>query len=155
MLPLSKDMARLDRVSDQIQHAPAVTADLMSDLIAAACARLPLLNRAGKVASVRRLIETSAWTDAALALIEIEFPRWKLRRLVFEDGKWLCSLSQQVNLPLWLDDTVDATHEILPLAILGALLEARRRSLATPERSPIVPQVRPSSDRTVSCDNFS
>jgi hypothetical protein len=142
-------------VSEQIRLAPAVSADLMSEIIAAACARLPVLNRAGKASSVHRLIESTAWTDAALALVEIELPMWKLRRLVFEDGRWFCSLSAQVNLPLWLDDTADATHEILPLAILGALLEARRRSVVVPERTLSVPQVQSPPGHAICCDNFS
>ena len=28
---------------------------------------------------------------AALALVELELPAWKLRRLIYEDGEWLCS----------------------------------------------------------------
>jgi hypothetical protein len=155
MLSHSKHVDRLDRVNDRVRLAPAVTADLISDLIAAACLRLPVLNRAGKAALVYRLIRSRAWTEAALALVEIELPTWKLRRLLFEDGKWLCSLSKQVNLPLWLDDTVDASHDVLPLAILSALLEARRRSMIVPENSPRVPQVRPVPGYAMSCDNVS
>lgn len=50
---------------------------------------------------------------------------------------------------------MDASHEVLPLAILGALLEARRLAVAEPERSPIVPQVRQAPGHIVACDNFS
>jgi hypothetical protein len=148
-------MERLDRVNSQIQRAAVITAEVMCEFVAAACLRLPLLNRSSTVARIQRLIDTGAWTEVALALIEIELPQWALRRLVLEDGKWFCSLSKQVNLPQWLDDTADATHEILPLAILGALLEARRRSLDIPERSSIVPQIQPSSGHPIVCDNFS
>jgi hypothetical protein len=73
-----------------------------------ACTRLP----AGKAARIDQLIDAGAWNDAALALIELELPAWKLRRLVYEDGEWLCSLSRQPNLPLALDDTADARHEV-------------------------------------------
>ena len=59
-----------------------------------------------------------AWNDAALALVELELPAWKLRRLVHENGKWHCSLSRHPNLPVALDDTATASHEVLPLAIL-------------------------------------
>ena len=145
---------RLDRVNDRVRLAPAVTGDLLSDLIAAACPRLPVLNRAGKAARLYRLIDTRAWTEAALALVEIELPQWQLRRLVREDGAWLCSLSKQMNLPLWLDDTVDARHGVLPLAILGALLEARRRSLGGSESAPTVPLVRPTAAYPMTCDDF-
>jgi len=42
-----------------------------------------------------------------------------------------------------LDETADATHDVLPLAILGAFFEARRRNTVSHETSlPTVPQVR-------------
>ena len=72
------------------------------------------------------MIEAGAWGDVALALIEIELPAWKLRRLIYEDGEWFCSLSKQPNLPVELDDTADGRHDVLPLAILSAFIEARR-----------------------------
>ena len=75
---------------------------------------------------VDRLIGSQAWTEAALALVEHELPLWKLRRLVFEEGVWLCTLSKQRNLPIWLSDDAEASHESLPLAILAAFIEARR-----------------------------
>lgn len=163
MLTGSKLVERLETMNDRICAASAVTADFMSDFVSAACDRLPMLDRAGKAAQIQGLVESGAWTDTALALVAIELPRWKLRRLVLNEGKWLCSLSKQVNLPLGLDDSVDASHEVLPLAILSALLEARRSAIAAPESSPTVPLVRsapgvaPSPDNdfcVVSCDNF-
>jgi len=45
------------------------------------------------------LIESEAWTEAALALVELELPLWKLRRLVHEEGIWLCSPQQTVEPP--------------------------------------------------------
>ena len=55
-------------------------------------------------ARIDQLIEARAWNDAALALVELELPAWKLRRLVYEDGEWHCSLSRQPNLPVALED---------------------------------------------------
>jgi len=102
-----------------------------------------------------QLIEAGAWSDAALALIELELPAWKLRRLVYEDGEWFCSLSKQPNLPVAIDDTADARHEVLPLAILSAFVEARRGTSAARETSsPIVPRVQPTSGIVICCDNF-
>ena len=101
------------------------------------------------------MIEAGAWTDAALALIDIELPAWRLRRLVHEDGEWLCSLSRQPNLPAELDDSADARHEVLPLAILSALVEARRKTGAVRVTStPTVGRVRPTSGYAVCCDSF-
>src|SRR5665213_1260292 len=91
----------------------------------------------------------------ALTLIELELPAWKLRRLVYEDGEWFCSLSKQPNLPVALDDTADARHEVLPLAILSAFVEARCTTSAARETSsPTVPQVQPTSGIVICCDNF-
>ena len=128
MLVRSRNVDVLDQLNDRVRRVRAVSADLMLDLIEATSALLPELNGTRKAAVVHRLVKCRAWTDAALALLEIELPQWKLRRLVFEDGKWLCSLSRQINMPPALDDGVEATHSVMPLAILGALLEAKRQA---------------------------
>ena len=156
MLSDPKYENRLDRLTEQLRLAPALTADLVSNVVADACTRIPVLNKAGKATRrLDQLIEAGAWSDAALALIELELPAWKLRRLVYEDGEWFCSLSKQPNLPVALDDTADACHEVLPLAILSAFVEARRKTSAVREpSSPTVPQVRPTSGYAICCDNF-
>ena len=110
--PIRNTRDRLDRLTEQLRLAPALTADLVSNVVAGACTRIPVLNKAGKATRrLDQLIEAGAWSDAALALIELELPAWKLRRLVYEDGEWFCSLSKQPNLPVALDDTADACHE--------------------------------------------
>src|SRR6476619_5758672 len=48
-------------------------------------------------ARIDELIEARAWNDAALTLVELELPAWKQRRLIYEDGKWHCSLSRHPN----------------------------------------------------------
>jgi hypothetical protein len=128
MLFNPKNEDRLDRLAYQLRPAPALAPDLIYEVIADACTRLPVLNRAGKAVRIDRLIAAGAWTDAALALIELELPAWKLRRLVYEDGEWHCCLSKQPSLPVAFDETADASHEVLALAILSAFLEARRRT---------------------------
>ena len=81
--------------------------------------------------------------------------QWKLRRLIYEDGEWHCSLSKHIGLPASLDELAEASHESQPLAILSALLEARRNSLAAAESRPqSVPQVRPTRGYAICCDNF-
>ncbi len=98
-----------------------------------------------------------AWTDAALTLVALELPAWRMRRLVYENGEWLCSLSLQPNLLAGLDDSVDVVHEELPLAVLRALVEARRRSAAAQQAEPVVSQLRPAAPQMstiVCCDNF-
>src|ERR1039458_1736768 len=129
MLSDPKHEDRLDRLAEQLRLAPALTADLTSN-VADAYTRLPVLNKAGKATRIDQLIEAGARSDAALALIELELPVWKLRRLIYEDGEWFCSLSKQPNLPVTPDDTADASHEVLPLAILSAFITERRTTSA-------------------------
>ena len=150
-----KSADRLSLLADQLRLAQAVTPDLISHVIADACVRLAALGRTEKAARLNRLIEAGAWTEVALALIELELPQWTLRRLVHDGGEWLCSLSKQPNLPVEIDDTADARHEDLPLALLSALLEAKRQAADAREpRSPMVPQIRPATGYVVCCDNF-
>jgi hypothetical protein len=148
---------RLDELRGELGRAQVVTPDLMSKVVGV-CTRLAMPGCAAGAAAVDRLIGSQAWTEAALALIEHELPLWKLRRLVCEDGVWLCSLSKQWNLPIWLSDNAEASHELLPLAILSALIEARRPPDRPAGRSAgSVPQCRIESGSPVAimcCDNF-
>jgi hypothetical protein len=149
--------SRLDELQDQLGRAQVVTPDLMSKVIAA-CTRLSSPGCTAKAASVDRLIGSQAWTEAALALIEHELPLWKPRRLVCEEGVWLCSLSKQWNVPIWLSENAEARHESLPLAILAALIEARRHADPPAGRAASsVPQCRIESGapaEIICCDNF-
>ena len=145
MLFYPKYEEQLGVLEERLRRAHALTPDL-SDVITKAC------TQATHQARVNQLIEAGAWADATLAMVELELPYWNLRRLVHEDGEWLCSLSKQPNLPVALDDTA---HQVLPLAILGAFLKARRKTKAMRETgSQAVPQVQPTSGYAVCCDNF-
>jgi hypothetical protein len=143
-----------DRLDDELAIAPQPATNLFSKIIAAACTRIPILNKPGKATKIDRLIEAGAWTDAALALIEAELPAWKLRRLVCENGEWFCSLSRQPNLPTNLDDSADAVHQELPLAIMRAFVEARRKDSIPSVSVSEVPQRRHTTGNVVCCDNF-
>jgi len=143
-----------DRLAAAVRHAAAPTAELIQSVIAS-CTRLPNL---GKKAAQRiaRMVEAGAFTDAALAVIACELPQWQLRRLVCDDGEWLCALSRQPQMPEDLDDTADGRHAVAALAILDAFLEARNRTIAAREMQlPAVPTLRPASDHMLCCDNFS
>ncbi|HUI13252.1 MAG TPA: hypothetical protein VL048_07285 [Xanthobacteraceae bacterium] len=149
----------LDRLDEAVRFASQPSHDLISKLIAGACTRIPVLTKSGKSAAMDRLVESGAWADVALALIELELPDWTVRRLIREDGQWHCSLSRHPNLPITLDDTADASHEIMPLAIFLAFLQTRR--LTTPAAQSIlvqsVPTVRSadaSSAGLICCENF-
>jgi hypothetical protein len=123
--------------------------DLISEAIGARSRRLPV--------RIERLIESAAWTDAALALLELELPNWRLRRLAYDDGEWHCALSRQRELPDWLDDgSIESHNADLAMAILSAFVDARRWS-ALPSRTsvPAAPGSASSFYQPVYCDNFS
>jgi hypothetical protein len=90
MLCNPKHEDRFDRLTGEVRRAQAVTSNLFSNVIVEACMRLPALN----ATRLDQLTEVGAWSDAALDLIELELPAWKVRRLICEDGVWLCSLSR-------------------------------------------------------------
>ena len=128
-------------LGDRLREACAVTAEFMSDIIRQTCRRFPSLGQNAKSARVERLIQSGAWTDAALSLIDLELPQWKVRRLAYDDGEWHCALSRQRELPDWLDQPIETHHADLALAILSAFVEAQRVG-APPTRTsvPTVPQ---------------
>ena len=98
-------------LSDRIRDSHAMTPELMSDFIRETCRRLPSFRRTGSAARVERLIQSlQAWTDAALALIDVELPQWQIRRLAYDEGEWHCALSRQRELPDWLDQPIEGPH---------------------------------------------
>jgi hypothetical protein len=137
-----------DGLVDRLRDAPAVTADLISEVIGKPSRRLPV--------RIERLIQSGAWTDAALALLELELPRWQLRRLAYDDGEWYCALSRQRELPDWLDDrSVESHHADLAMAILSAFADAQRKPAPSSRTS--VPAVSRSTNplyEPANCDNF-
>jgi hypothetical protein len=143
-----------DRLDEELRQAPATVQSLYAKIVAGACTRIPVLSLSGRVDRIDRLIAASAWTDAAFALIALELPAWRLRRLAYEDGEWHCALSRQPNLPAMLDDTADASHELMPLAILRAFLQARRMAEFAPQAISTVPQIEIGADNIMCCDNF-
>jgi hypothetical protein len=142
-------------LNDRLRSADVVTADLVSEIIGETCRRFPPIRATEKTARIEQLIGSDAWMDAALALIDLELPQWQVRRIAYDEGEWHCALSRQRELPEWLDQSIETHHEDLPLAILSALVEARR--VSTPRTRTSVPLVRPDADLIcipVCCDNF-
>ncbi|MGO8909446.1 MAG: hypothetical protein ACLQDM_09015 [Bradyrhizobium sp.] len=147
-----RDQRGLD---DRLRDAHAVTEELLSDVISEACWRFPPVRRTEKTARIERLIKSGAWTDAALALIDLELPQWQIRRIVYDDGEWHCALSRQRELPEWLDQSIEARHADLPLAILSAFVDAQRVSAPSIRTSvPSVPRGGYRLYEPVCCDNF-
>jgi hypothetical protein len=144
---------QVDRLRDKLRHAEAVTPDLLSTVLDG-CPRIASLGRREAQRRIARLITFEAWTDAALALVELELPQWKLRRLLYEDGEWHCCLSRQPELPAWLDETVEVHHPVLPLAILSAFVEARDVMASARDVSETVPRIASDRCQAICCDNF-
>jgi hypothetical protein len=142
-------------LGERLRNADTVTADIMSDVIDQACRRFPSLGQSEKSLRLERLLESGAWTDAALALIDLELPQWQLRRIAYDEGEWHCALSRQRELPDWLDTAIEARHADLALAMLGAFVEARRIAAPTIQTSvPAVPQDANPMYEPVLCDNL-
>jgi hypothetical protein len=145
----------LDRLEDEVRFAAKPSLGLFSKIIASLCTRTLALERAGRTGPIGPLLEMQAWTEAALALIACELPAWQVRRMVHDGAEWMCSLSRQPYLPNGLDDGVDAMQESLPLAIVMAFLEARRRTAILPQAPTTTPSVAPAPEEALCCDNFS
>jgi len=116
---------KLERLQDHLRRTQVVTPDIISDAIAAASIHSVLSRRAPRFERINRLIEAEAWTEMALAVVELQFPQWKLRRLVYEDGAWHCWLSRQWNAPEWLDDWPDDDHRCSVLFVIPLIVCSR------------------------------
>lgn len=145
-------LERLTWIADQVRTADRASRDLVS-AIAAEISHRGANGSAPVSIKIQKLIAADAWTEIALTLIASELPQWKLRRLAYEDGEWHCVLSQQRELPEWLDDGIEAHHENLSLALFNGLVEAaRQQPVETP--TPTVPRIRIKQQDAICCDNF-
>jgi hypothetical protein len=154
MLALS-EIRDFSDFNDRLHSANAVTAELMSEVISEACRRFPSAGQIDKTARIERLIESGAWTDATLALIDLELPMWQVRRIAYDEGEWYCALSRERELPDWLDRSIEARHADLALAILSAFIDVQR--LSAPSSKTSVPTVSRDANplyQPVCCDNF-
>jgi len=150
-----RDIDDLGELTRHLTDAAKADATLVGDVIGAACRRYQSLGQTEKSARLTRLIQSGAWTDAALALIDLELPLWQVRRLAYDDGEWYCALSRERELPDWLDRSIEARHAVLALAILSAFVEARR--VSAPESRASVPEVRHTTSdlyETLPIDNY-
>ena len=143
------------RLAGRIRDADAVTAELLSEVIREACSRLPSVRRTQHFKQLEQYIQSSAWTDAVLVLLALELPQWQVRRIVYDSGEWHCALSRQRELPDWVDQSVEACHPDLALAILSALVDVQ--CVGTfPTETASVPPFRRMEPLYVPfcCDNF-
>jgi hypothetical protein len=138
-------------LGEKLRAADEMTPELMAEILNVT--RRHVFWR-GHRAKLLRLIDGRAWTDAALLLIELELPLWQIRRMAYDVGEWHCALSRQRELPDWLDQSIEAWHPDLALAILTAFVEAQQ---AMPLSRPGVPVVSRGPDADgipLCCENF-
>jgi hypothetical protein len=142
-------------LGERLRGAHVVTAGLMSEIIGTACRRFPSMGQGGKTARIERLISSEAWTDAALALIDLELPLWQVRRIAYDEGEWYCALSRERELPDWLDQSIEARHPDLALAILSAFVDAQDTVAPRTRTSvPLMPRGADVICMPLYCDNF-
>ena len=68
-------------LADRLRDAGGVAAEFLSDIPQRDLPALSDAEGSAKAARLRRLIQSQAWTDAALAFIDLELPQWQVRRL--------------------------------------------------------------------------
>jgi hypothetical protein len=154
-MPLLSEIHGHGELSDRLREAHSMTAQLMSEIVGDACRRFPSMGQTEKTARIERLIRSEAWADAALALIDLELPQWQVRRIAYDEGEWYCALSRERELPDWLDQSIEARHADLPLAILSAFADAQRTSAPSTRTSvPMVPRDASPLYEPICSDNF-
>jgi hypothetical protein len=154
-MPLLREHHDPRELADRLRDAHAVRAELMSKIVGKTCRRFPPIWPTEQTMRIERLIGSEAWTDAALALIDLELPQWQVRRIAYDDGEWYCALSRERELPDWLDQSIETRHADLALSILSAFVEARRVSTPSSGTSvPVVPRDANPLYEPACCDNF-
>ena len=146
---------QLATLASQVRVADEATPEMFSEIVGQTCQRPSAPNKATNAERLHQLIEAGALTQGALALIELELPQWKLRRVTYDEGEWHCALSRQRELPEWLDQAIEASHASLTLAVVAVYIETLRQIEASREPSrPSVPQVRADQFEPLCCENF-
>src|SRR6266852_717771 len=154
-MPLPSEHRDPGELDYRLRDAHAVTSELIAEVIGETCRRFPSVGQTEKTARIERLIQTGAWTDAALALIDLELPQWQVRRIAYDEGEWYCALSRERELPDWLDQSIEAHHPDLPLAILSAFVDVQRVAAPSNRTSvPTVPRAASALYEPVLTDNF-
>ena len=122
----SKREQQLGALEERVRRIHAVTPRLLLDVIAGVCVRSAVRNGPAK-ARIDRLIEAGAFTEATLALIELELPQWQLRHLIETRNSCFMRLTAneagvysvsflEPRPPLWLD--CSSANTLLP-KVLG------------------------------------
>jgi hypothetical protein len=153
---LTHKEASLAALAHRVCTADAASSAILRNVASATCKRGQASRQSARLAQLQHFIDDGALIDASLAMIELELPAWSLRRIAYDDGKWHCGLSRHRELPHWLDDAVETSHASLPLALLGAYVEALQQfDSDRVALRPSVPLTQPGSHERLCCENFS
>lgn len=135
-------------------QVPTLTADLCGDVLTTSCHHLRMAEHTEQTTQLNRLVEAGARIDAALALIAMELPQWRLRRLIYDGGEWHCALSSHREMPEWLDPSIESHHPDMATAVLDALREVIRTN-ASPHLTKASSQMKRSDNfEPVACENY-
>lgn len=110
-------------LKDAIGASDDVSAALMHTVLDLVAPRCATPDRAARITRINALIEAEAWSDAALAIAALDRAH-AVRRIVRDDGEWYCTIGSQWPVPDWLDHNTWYSHPVLPLAIMGAVVDA-------------------------------
>ncbi|MDH6235126.1 hypothetical protein M2281_005748 [Mesorhizobium soli] len=146
---LDMDRTDLARLSTRIAHSDRITPELIRHVMARIGSRGPWFNASNPV---EQFVEAGAWTEAAMALAEL--PDWTLSRLDHEDGEWYCTLVSRWQLPRWMAESVEGRHQVLPLAILSAILAALDQPGRKPSKADDAALLTQGNETPVCCENY-
>src|SRR5262249_44036731 len=90
----------LGDVAGLLRDACEADARVIAEVIGATCRRFPSLGQSEKTARVAQLIAAGAWTDAALALIDLELPLWHIRRLAMTRANGIARCRASASFPI-------------------------------------------------------
>ena len=119
MFPLAYRIARVHRA---IEQSACPSYALMSDVVATICPRY-LHGRDDRSVRLRHWLETNAFREICLALVDWELPGWSVFRLAQDEGAWQCELNPRQSAGGG-DTEVEESHDDETLAILEAFLTA-------------------------------
>jgi hypothetical protein len=141
MLPRQNLERELHSLSARIEMAQRIDADLLARILAGACPRLG--TSLEPKAEVERLIQAEAWVELGLWLIGWELPEWCVHSLTRDEACWCCSIGVGGIAVNWVEDIVEFQHDSLPLAVLGAFVQAQLRKAQGATPSNVTPFRRP------------
>lgn len=150
---VSKTQATL-ALGAKLRTTETATPGLVAEILDVSRRRALIPGHKAKALHLEQLADAGAWVDAALTLLELELPLWHIRRIAHDGGEWHCALARHPELPEWLDQSIEARHADLALAIMSAFIEAQAAAASIGDTSPHASAWPDSDFIPLCCDNF-